>query len=44
MNYSALDLGLDDLGLDDLYYDEECIWEEDYEHQYTNDDLYELPF
>jgi hypothetical protein len=39
MNYSALDLGLDD-----LYSDEECIWEEDYEHQYTNDDLYELPF
>jgi len=41
MDYSALDLGFE---IDDLYYDYECYDDEGYEHQYTNDDLYELPF
>jgi hypothetical protein len=43
MKYSALELGLDEMLLldySDLYYDEDC----DYDHDFTNDDLYELPF
>ena len=40
MDYSALDLGFE---IDDLYL-EEYSYDNEYEHQYTNDDLYELPF
>lgn len=42
MKYSALDLGLDEmLDYSDLYYDDEDC---DYDHNFIDDDLYELPF
>ena len=42
MKYSALDLGLELMDLLERFnnYDEDC----DYDHDFTNDDLYELPF